>query len=171
MKDQVKTFLVYIAGPYTPVMHDVNGQPMPHFPVAYNVRLAAETAHEVVAKMAPAFVYPVTPHMNTAFFEETHIDPPAEYWLAGTKELMLKCDAVILINHPALDTSRGTRQEVISALSAGIPVYTSVDEAVKHFVFHPDSGWSFDQPEFDEDIIATNHKADDLIRRAKGSDA
>lgn len=161
------TYLIYIAGPYTPVTHDVNGHAQPHFPVAYNVRLAAETAHAVVGSFAQAGIFPVTPHMNTAFFEETHPDVPAEYWLDGTRELMLKCDAVLLINHPALDTSAGTRAEVVAALNANIPVYTSIEEVAANFTCHPGKEFAFEPIEFDEECTTTTRKADFLIRRAK----
>lgn len=163
-----QTYLVYIAGPYSPVTHDVNGNSQPHYPVAYNVRLAAETAHEVVASLGHSGIFPVTPHLNTAFFEETLPGVPAEYWLDGTKELMLKCDAVILINHPAIDTSVGTRAEVVAALNAGIPVYPSVDEAAAHFTCHPGKESAFEPMEYDKNCNTTTRRADYLIRHAKG---
>ncbi|QMV29944.1 nucleoside 2-deoxyribosyltransferase [Providencia phage vB_PreS-PibeRecoleta] len=163
------TYLIYIAGPYTPVTHDVNGHSQPHYPVAYNVRLAAETAHSVVSALSHAGIFPITPHMNTAFFEETHPDIAAEYWLDGTRELMLKCDAVLLVNHPALETSVGSRCEVIAAINAGIPVYTSIEEVAANFTCHPGKEFAFEPNTFDEDCNTTTRRADYLIRRAKES--
>lgn len=162
-----QTYLVYIAGPYTSVTHDVNGHSQPHYPVAYNVRLAAETAHDVVGRLSHGGIFPVTPHMNTAFFEETHPEIGAEYWLEGTRELMLKCDAVLLINHPAIETSMGTRAEIYAALNAGIPVYVSVEEAAANFTCHPGKEFAFEPNRFDDDCNTTSRKADDLLRRVK----
>lgn len=126
----MKPILVYIAGPYRPSNKDERGKPF--YTVAYNVAAASSTASAVVDVLSFAGVFPVTPHMNTAFFEDLHPSEPDSYWLNGTMAMLERCDAVILVNHPDIENSAGTRAEVERAIELGKPVYYSVDHAYKH---------------------------------------
>ena len=76
--------------------------------------------------------FPVTPHLNTAFFERDLPDVDDEIWLTGTLELMKKCDAVLLISSDA-HTSKGTLKEVKTAGELNIPVYFTLGELENAF--------------------------------------
>ncbi|MCK9629808.1 MAG: DUF4406 domain-containing protein [Bacteroidales bacterium] len=98
--------LIYIAGPYRAPTRWQEEQ---------NVR-AAEIAAYHVAEMG---AYPVTPHANTRpYFADAQ---PGEFWLAGTMELLRRCDAVLLL--PDWAGSEGAQAERAEALRLEIPVF------------------------------------------------
>lgn len=99
-----KPLIVYIAGPY----RDRTG-----WRVEQNIRRAEEVAYRVWGAGHVA----LCPHTNSRF---PHSDVPDSHWLAGTMELMLRCDAVIAL--PGWRQSAGTVGEVEAADEAGIPV-------------------------------------------------
>jgi len=84
--------------------------------IAENVR-AAERAGLAIARLG---AMPLIPHANTAHF---HGEGDDAFWLAGTLELMRRCDAVYVYNPAHLDTSEGTRTEFLTAMAAKIPVF------------------------------------------------
>lgn len=97
--------VVYIAGKY----RGANA-----WEVAQHIR-EAESLAFAVAKLG---AMPLCPHTNTAHFDGTLT---AEFWLEGTLELMVRCDAVVLV-HNWLESS-GARAEAERALVLGMPVF------------------------------------------------
>lgn len=97
--------VVFIAGPFR--------GPTP-WDVAQNVRRAEEVGLEVAMRGG----MPLIPHANTALFDKQLTD---DFWLAGTQELLRRCDAVMLV--PDWERSSGTRAEIELAMELGMPVF------------------------------------------------
>lgn len=97
--------IAYIAGPFT-------GETT--WDIAQNVRRAEELALEV-AKLG---VMPLIPHANTHLFFGQLTE---EFWLAGTVELLERCDIMVLL--PNWEASAGARAESARATMCGIPVF------------------------------------------------
>jgi hypothetical protein len=97
--------LVYIAGPY-------------RAPTTWGVAQTIHRAREIGAIVAGLGAYPVIPHSNTA-----HMDGAADdaLWLAGTLELMRRCDGVVMC--PGWTSSSGARAEHDEAIRLGFPVH------------------------------------------------
>lgn len=104
--------LIYLAGPYRGDTFN-------------NIAAARVMAIDLIKLNLDCF--PVTPHLNTAFFELSLPDVDDEFWLAATLELMKKCDAILLIN-PHGYTSKGTLKEVTIASKLHIPTYVTLGE-------------------------------------------
>ncbi|AFB84053.1 nucleoside 2-deoxyribosyltransferase [Hafnia phage Enc34] len=122
-----KPFLLYIAGPYSPYT-DENGVT---FTTAFHIQMATRMAVEVVKRFGLRTVYPVTPHLNTAHFEQLPDlkDVRQKYWLDSTLELMKRCDGVLLTHSDAYKVSQGTWVEWTTAESmAGFPMFSTLDE-------------------------------------------
>ena len=109
--------LVYIPGPYR--------APTP-WGVEQNIQRAAEVAAEVWRAGHAA----LCPDANSAHMEGVTDDAN---FLAGTLEMMRRCDAVLLV--PGWGTSVGTQAERAEAMRRGMPVFDAnlwgVDEAVE----------------------------------------
>lgn len=103
--------LIYVAGRYRAATREA---------VAANI----EAARQVGIEAARLGWYPVIPHANTAHMEHdlSHGD---EFWLAGTLELMTRCDAVVLV--PGWETSVGTAGEIAKADQIHLPVFRALD--------------------------------------------
>ena len=103
------TPLVYIAGPFRATSPWL---------VEQNVRRAEEWALAV----ACAGGMPVTPHLLGRHFNDHPIGRPddEQFWLAGTLELMRRCDGVLMI--PKWSESRGATAELDEAGRIGLPV-------------------------------------------------
>jgi hypothetical protein len=102
--------VVYIAGPFraaTPWL------------VEQNVRAAEMIALEVWRMGAVA----LCPHMNTRHFQDC---APDEVWIEGTKEMLRRCDAVLV--QGAWTMSTGTRGEIDEARKLGMPVFFNTTE-------------------------------------------
>lgn len=99
--------LLYIAGPYS--------DPDPIHGVEQNVSRASAIALE--AWRAGWAV--ICPHKNTYPFHHA-LDIPESTWLEGDIEMMLKCDAVMMI--PGWDRSAGATNKMQTALFAGLLV-------------------------------------------------
>lgn len=102
----MKMILVYVAGRYT--------APTPAG-VEENCRIAREVGVQLAA--CGKNVFPVIPHQTGRDIE--HIGD-YEYWIAGTLELMRRCDVVYAC--PGWETSKGTLAELAEAERLGIPV-------------------------------------------------
>lgn len=100
-----KRRVVYVAGKY-------RGQN------AWAVELNIRAAAEVAARVWAAGLVALCPHTNAAHMEGAATD---EHFLAGTLELMRRCDAVILV--PGWSTSEGTKAEIAEAMRLGLPVF------------------------------------------------
>ena len=105
--------LVYIAGPY-------------RGPTREAVELNIACARRIGVLVAKHGHYPVIPHSKTAGFEHIAPDIHDEFWLAGTLELMRRCDAVVLC--PGWKTSSGTLTEVDVADSVDMQIYETVED-------------------------------------------
>ena len=105
--------LVYVAGPYrAPTVWGVEK----------NVQAAQHAAAHVLT--VPG-LYPVVPHLNTR-----HMDghAPDEVFLAGTMEMLRRCDAVLVLG--TWTDSAGAKAEVEEAVRLGLPVlYAWGDES------------------------------------------
>lgn len=104
--------LVYVAGPYRAASRDA---------IARNIA----AARHIGLGAAALGWYPVIPHANTAHMEIDVPDRGDEFWLAGTLEMMERCDAVVLVK--GWQKSCGTRGEIIRAKELGIPIFRSID--------------------------------------------
>lgn len=113
--------LVYIAGAYRAKAGRT---------VEQNIADATQQAVNVCWLPQLAAWYPVTPHLNTAHFEDKLLlqEVEDEYWLNGTMEMMRRCDAVLLIKPDAAEHSTGTAAEVATAKALGIPVFRTLTE-------------------------------------------
>jgi hypothetical protein len=96
--------LIYIAGPY---------RSKTTWGIAQNIH----RARQVGAAVACLGAYPVIPHSNTA-----HMDGVADdsLWLAGTLELMRRCDGVVMVD--GWRDSVGATTERTEAFKQSIPV-------------------------------------------------
>jgi hypothetical protein len=102
--------LVYVAGPY---------RAKNVWEVTRNIERAKEWGAEIAALGA----MPVIPHANTALFDGIQSD---RFWLDGTLELMLRCDAVYAMN--TWQESTGAREEVRRANLIELPVFTNLGQ-------------------------------------------
>lgn len=96
--------LFYIAGPFR--------GPTP-WEVECNIR-EAEALGLLVAK---AGGLPIIPHAMYRYFDKAL---PDQFWLAGTEDLLLRCDAVVM--HPSWQRSSGAKAELEMALENRFPV-------------------------------------------------
>lgn len=97
--------VVYIAGPYRAATP---------WQVQANIRHAQEHALTVWKLGAVA----LCPHSNTGQFEGECDD---SVWLEGDKELLRRCDALLLIS--GWEASTGARAEHQLAIAVGIPCF------------------------------------------------
>lgn len=104
--------LVYIASPFSA-------------PTRVGVEVNIERAVWVGIELARLGVMPVIPHANTAHPEFERCQP-YEFWLAGTLELMRRCDAVVMVK--GWKRSRGARAEYEEAIARGMPVFFTLQE-------------------------------------------
>jgi nucleoside 2-deoxyribosyltransferase len=101
--------VVYVAGKF---------RGKTNWEIQQNVR----RAEEVSLRVAELGAMPLCPHKNTEHFDGLLT---AEFWLAGTLELMRRCDAVVLVE--GWRNSSGTMAEIEEANRLGIPVYDGVE--------------------------------------------
>lgn len=106
------TPLIYVAGRYRAATREA---------VAANI----EAARQVGIEAARLGWYPVIPHCNTAHMELATPGHDDQFWLAGTLELMTRCDAVVLV--PGWQNSAGTKAEMARADALRIPVFRTLD--------------------------------------------
>jgi nucleoside 2-deoxyribosyltransferase len=97
--------IIYIAGKY-------------RGPNAWAVEQNIRAAEEVAAKVWAAGLVALCPHANARHMLEGVCSE--EHALAGTLELMRRCDAVVLV--PNWRDSAGARAEVAEAMRLGLPI-------------------------------------------------
>lgn len=124
--------LVYIAGPYRAATP---------WGVEQNIR----AAEDVAVLVHKAGMFAVCPHANSRHMEGIAEDA---HFLAGTLEIMRRCDAVLLV--PGWQRSEGSRAEVTEATAIGIPVFgsdsrTTADEAMDALVLWRDGRGPYDK--------------------------
>lgn len=105
--------VIYISGPF---------RADNSWEVEQNIRRAEALSLEVWRNGMVA----ICPHANTRFFQGA---APDEVWLRGDIEILLRCDAVLLV--PGWEGSVGTRGEVEAAEKRGIPVFTSIEALLR----------------------------------------
>jgi hypothetical protein len=104
--------LIYVAGPY----RAKNGRS-----VADNIK----AARAISGKLWQSGHYAVTPHLNTAGFEELYPDVSDKTWLDGTLEMLRRCDAIVMTE--TWQESEGAISEHAYAESVGMPIYVWPD--------------------------------------------
>ncbi len=109
--------LVYVAGPYTAANSWL---------VEQNIRRAENMAARVWGEGAAA----ICPHANARHMLEGVTTP--EHALAGTMEMMRRCDAVILVDGWQMST--GSIYEVEEADRLNIPVFGRNGGGVQEFL-------------------------------------
>lgn len=97
--------VIYIAGKY-------------RGPNAWAVEQNIRAAEEVAARVWAAGMVALCPHANARHMDGVASD---EHFLAGTLELMRRCDAVVLV--PNWRDSEGVRAEVAEAERLGLPIF------------------------------------------------
>ena len=85
--------VAYIAGPF-------------RAPTAWGVAENVRAAERVAMTVAECGAMPMCPHANTANFDGTLT---GDFWLAGTMELLRRCDVIVLL--PNWRLSQGARME------------------------------------------------------------
>ncbi len=106
--------VIYIAGKYRA------DDPYDTYQLYENIEKARRLGVEVIKLNA----MPLIPHCNTSFMEGLNT---ADFFIDGTKELMRRCDAV-LIQTENWETSTGTKGEIEEANRLGIPVFWELGE-------------------------------------------
>ncbi len=117
-----KMKLVYIAGPYRAATRAG---------IDINIAAARGRALDLVEKSFTELNgewYPMVPHTNTEHFDSVLPNVSDQYYLDGTMNLMLKCDAVLLTQPDADIFSSGTKGEVSVANTCNIPVFRTLEE-------------------------------------------
>lgn len=104
--------LLYVAGPYRAETRE-------------GVELNIQIAKGVGLLAAKKGWAPVIPHMNTAHLDAIAPSLGDQFWLDATMELMVRCDAILLL--PGWSRSSGTRAEYERAMSLSMDAYVSVD--------------------------------------------
>lgn len=101
--------VIYIAGKY-------------RGPNAWTIEQNIRAAEEVAARVWALGMVAMCPHANSRHMEGVASD---EHFLAGTLELLRRCDAVVLV--PNWRDSAGARAEKAEAERLGIPVFHEVE--------------------------------------------
>jgi hypothetical protein len=89
-----------------------------------------DAALRVGAQLWEAGYPAITPHGNTANFEELCACAYDDY-ITGDLEILSRCDAVVMA--PGWETSKGAKIEREYALNHGIAIFNSVEEFLKSF--------------------------------------
>jgi hypothetical protein len=103
--------LVYIAGPFS-------GKGATREEQRADTEKKIARAVALGIKVAKLGAYPVIPHANTAHPEFEDVQP-YPFWIAGTGELLVRCNAVLFTDD--WQESSGARGENELAIDAGIP--------------------------------------------------
>jgi hypothetical protein len=93
-------------------------------PTAWEIHRNVFAAEHAAMAVAKAGAMPLCPHANTANFHGTCTDA---FWLAGTLELLRRCDAVFNFDPARALESVGTQGEIAEARRLGKPVFESIE--------------------------------------------
>ena len=102
--------VVYVAGPY---------RAFTAIEIKANIRQADQMGEDVARLGA----MPLVPHKNTEHYEGVQND---QWFLDGTRELMSRCDALMIC--PNYESSVGTKGEITEAERLGLPVFYCLAE-------------------------------------------
>ena len=108
--------LIYIAGPF-------RGE------TAWRIAENVHEAEKVGFMVASIGYMPVIPHSMTGSFHGTVTD---SFWLAGTLQLMTRCDGVLMMEK--WRESEGANLEHFRAKEIGLPVRYSIKELLDNHV-------------------------------------
>lgn len=108
--------LIYISGPYS-------GQDTE----AVSANIAAARAAAV--RIWESGNYAICPHLNTAHFEKS-CDVAYEQYLAGDLDILMRCDAILMLSK--WEASNGAKIELEHARAHGIPEYYWPDMPQRH---------------------------------------
>lgn len=141
--------VIYVAGKY-------------RGPNAWAVEQNIRAAEEVAARVWALGMVALCPHANSRHMDGVASDA---HFLAGTLELMRRCDAVVLV--PNWRDSQGARAEVAEAERLGIPVFgkncVGDDEHDRRYLefvaLHRLEAWSAGRVLPDNDYNAAIHDA------------
>ena len=117
--------LVFICAPYRgATLTDVSN----------NIGDAKNHGIDVINQLGKYGYFPVIPHNNTAFFEfdicvDTEFRKNDRYWIAGTSQMMLKCD-IVYCPYLIGEVTEGMRQELDVAKEKNILVYNDLKTIV-----------------------------------------
>lgn len=100
--------LIYIAGPFSGASPE-------------DIELNIASARQCGKLLARKGWMPVIPHANTAGFDTMCPGITYEFWIAGTMELLKRCDAIFMA--PGWESSKGARGEREAALDHPMPVF------------------------------------------------
>lgn len=110
-----RPLVLYIAGPF-------------RGPTAWDVECNVRRAEEVALEAWRAGFAVICPHTNTRFFDGA---APDAIWLEGDKELLRRCDGVVLVE--GWERSSGAVEEVNLATREQIPKFDDVAAATEWF--------------------------------------
>lgn len=110
------TRLIYVAGSFSSLKSDPRP---PEVQIAENIRAANECGKEV-AKLG-LDLFPIVPHNLTGLDWVGLRDN--NYYIEGTKELMRRCSAILVIPGQPFSKSIGTIGEIKEAKRLGIPIF------------------------------------------------
>jgi hypothetical protein len=111
--------LVYVAGPYT--SSPITGEKALPFEREMNIQNAWRDG----IRVARCGAMPVIPHANAAHMDGVRGDD-YEFWIAGTLELLKRCDALFLMY--CWEMSSGSRGEAMEAIGRKMPVFESIND-------------------------------------------
>jgi hypothetical protein len=81
-------------------------------------------AERLGLEVAKLGLMPVIPQANTAHFDKLLTD---EFWLAGTRELLSRCDAAVVSTSQNTQCSAGAKAEIAFCKQRGIPLFYEDD--------------------------------------------
>jgi hypothetical protein len=112
--------VVYVAGPIT--AYNSKGQWD-----CWTSENYVRQAEEVALRLWLAGIAAICPHTMGRFWNGVE-GASHEMWLAGDKEIIRRCDAIVVC--PGWKKSVGTNEEIAYALSHGIPVFYSAQNCI-----------------------------------------
>lgn len=120
--------LVYIAGPFRGA-------------TPWDVHCNVHEAELLGLEVAKLGIYPVIPHAMTRNFDKLLTD---QFWLDGTLELMMRCDALITTERWNLSSGARTEVETMRSLFPHKQVFHSLDslKAWKELYWNEDTSQS-----------------------------
>jgi hypothetical protein len=117
--------LIFICAPYRAATKEG---------VEVNISFASKLGIDVVNVLGQYQYFPIIPQVNTGLFDfdervDANMRTDDQYWLAGTSNLLLRCDFVYCPYNWGNSTA-GMRQELELASENCIPVYNSLSTLV-----------------------------------------